>query len=119
MAGGEWAIGRWEGNAYMVGAYTATGAMGLNTRAMLLQIDRESSGRVTCRFSFVPPLAQNNPGQTKRCVLGPEGISLTSIIGVDVDLKRSAPDRLTGKAKALLQQAPGLAGADFAFKRVE
>jgi len=119
-AGGEWAIGRWEGNAVWLG--TSSGTRGLTKRPLLLLIDKEGNGKVTCRLLAIPPPANPYPpssavrpadGLTKRCVIGPNGISLTTAISSEFELSRSGQDALQGPSKppnAVGRQGPGEGG---------
>src|SRR5260221_6375474 len=43
QAGGEWAIGRWEGNLVTVG--TSAGSMGLTQSPRLLLVDKDGNGK--------------------------------------------------------------------------
>lgn len=105
-AGGEWAIGRWEGNAVWKG--TSAGTLGLTKLPLLLLIDKDSNGKVACRLLAIPPPANPYPpssavppaaGLTKRCVIGPNGISLTTAISSEFELSRSGQDALQGPSK--------------------
>jgi hypothetical protein len=119
LPGGEWAIGRWEGKLLSVG--TSAGALNLNKRPVLLRIDRESDGKVTCRLAFVPPPTPD-AGLTRRCVIGPNGISLTAANTTEIELRRSGPNGLQGKGTppfAVAQQAPGLSGGELHLNRVQ
>jgi hypothetical protein len=123
----EWAIGRWEGNLLTVG--TSAGSMGLNKSPRLLLIDKVGNG-VTCRFLYIPPPSDPYPpssaippdaGLTKRCVIRPNGISLTTSISAELELSRSGPDGLQGTSKspyARGAQAPGLGGIQVHMNRV-
>lgn len=128
-AGGwEWAIGRWEGNLLTVG--TPSGGMGLNASPRLLLIDKRGDGTVTCRFLFFAPPADPYPpssaipptaGLTKRCVIGPNSISLTTATSAVLELSRSGQDGLQGTSKpasGMGAQAPGLSGIQVSMKRV-
>lgn len=126
--GWEWAVGRWEGNLLTVG--TDSGGMGLKASPRLLLIDKKGDGPVICRFLFIPPPAEPYPpssaipltaGLTKRCVIGPNGISLTTAISAVLELSRSGPDGLQGTSKspyARGSQAPGLSDIQVSLKRV-
>jgi hypothetical protein len=50
LAGGEWAIGRWEGYVTSVGTL-ASGNSGLNKDPRVLLINKDGNGKVTCRFA--------------------------------------------------------------------
>lgn len=106
LPGGEWAISRWEGHVTSVGTNSA-GGMGLNKLPRILLIEKDADGQVRCRFvsppadSF-PPSASipKTAGLTKRCVIAPDGISLTTS-RTDIELRRSGPDALQGLSKPL------------------
>lgn len=120
----EWAIGRWEGNLLM-----SAGSKGPVTSPRLLLIDKDSNGGVICRFFAPLPSEQNllsntipwDAGLTKRCVIGPDGISLTTDLSGDLDLIRSGPDELRGAPKlayARGTQTQGLAGIQVSLTRL-
>jgi hypothetical protein len=120
----EWAIGRWEGHLLM-----SAGSKSPVTSTRLLLIDRDSSGGVTCRFLVPPPSERNvlsnaipsDAGLTKRCVIRPDGISLTTDLSGDLELIRSGPDELHGAPKmayARGTKTQGLAGIQVRLTRL-
>ena len=122
LTGGEWAIGRWEGHLLHVG--TSAGTMGMTKEPRLFLIDKDANGKVTCRFVSIPASLGSYPpstaipataGLTKRCVLGPNGISLTAANSAQLELNRSGPDGLQGTSKPPTnrpQTAAGLGGIE-------
>lgn len=114
----EWAIGRWEGTLLM--------SAGFNNPTTLL-IDKDSGGRVTCRLIIVPPPSDppssampSDAGLTKRCVIGRNGISLTTGFLGDLELSRSGTDGLQGASKLPYgrgAQAPRLAGIQLSLTK--
>jgi hypothetical protein len=81
QAGGEWAIGRWDGHVAVAG--TSYSSMGLNSEARTLIIGRTSSGAVSCRWD-TPQLAAGSP--TKSCTIRVGTISLVTIASTTVEL---------------------------------
>ncbi len=113
LPGAEWAIGQWEGNVQTVG--TSASSMGL------LTIEKDAAGNFSCRFVTVPPPASPHAGLTKRCVIKPNGISLTTAISTEIELTRSGPDGLQGGSKssnARGVQAPSVGGIQVYLNRV-
>jgi len=120
----EWAIGRWQGDLLM-----SAGSKRPVISPRLLLIDRNSSGGVTCRFLAPSPSEQNvlsnaipsGAGLTKRCVIRPDGISLTTDLSGDLELTRSGPDELHGVPKSAHGRgthAQGLAGIQVTLIRL-
>jgi hypothetical protein len=120
LPGWEWAIGRWEGNLTMVGG--SAGNTGLTKEPRLLIIDKDVNGNVTCRFLPVPAPNGPNAGLTKRCVIGPNEISLTASTSAKIELNRSGPDGLQGRLTTPSGLGwgitPGLTGIQVHMNRV-
>jgi hypothetical protein len=113
LPGAEWAIGQWEGNVQTVG--TSASFMGV------LTIKRDAAGNFSCQFVTDPPPASPHAGLTRRCVIKPNGISLTTAIWSEIELIRSSPDGLQGGSKssnARGRQAPSLGGIQVHLNRV-
>jgi len=108
LPGGEWAIGRWEGNVLWKG--TSAGTLGLSNYPVLLTVDKDANGKVTCRIHGIPPPSVPSPGRTKRCVIGPNGISLTTRDTAEFELSRSGPDGLQGPVKPPFAQGNAVPG---------
>jgi hypothetical protein len=115
LSGAEWAIGQWEGNVLTVG--TSAGSRGL------LTIERDAAGNFSCRFVTDPPPASPHAGLTKQCVIKPNGISLTTVISIEIELIRSGLDGLEGgtpmSANARGVQAPSLGGIQVHLNRIQ
>ena len=114
LPGGEWGIGRWEGTLVMIG--TVAGGTSLNKAPRLLTVEKDSAGKLTCRFVPLPAPSLPEAGLTKRCVVGPNGISLISATSTEIELSRSGPDGLQGPAKPPF--AVGVQGAGFSGMQV-
>jgi hypothetical protein len=115
QAGGEWAIGRWEGSVFSIG--TPSGTAGLQSSPRTLIVQKSADGSATCSF-FVSgdPVAP-----TKQCVIKVDGISLVTGASADVELSRSGPDSLQGTLRwthAVVGRSAGMAGAQVSMQRV-
>jgi hypothetical protein len=113
LSGAEWAIGQWEGEVLTVGS--SAGSAGL------LTIERDAAGNFSCRFVTAAPPASPHTGPTKRCIIKPNGISLSTAIWTEIELTRSGPDGLQGGSKSSTArgaQAPGSVGVQVHLNRV-
>lgn len=92
LAGGEWALGRWEGG---LSRSTPSGGADSNQRPRTLIIQKSGTGAVTCLW-FI----SNDPNSrqsTKNCTIGPDDISLETAAESLVELRRSGHDVLHGR----------------------
>lgn len=89
------------------------------TFAMLSYVQLRATVKICSVFV---PLPSPDAGLTRRCVIGPSGISLTAANTTEIELKRSGPNGLQGKGTppfAVAQQAPGLSGGKLHLNRVQ
>lgn len=89
--GGEWAIGKWEGNLARVG--TVHGTAGLTSNARTLIVTRGADGTVMCGYSE-PQWAARTP--MKSCLIGAHTISMINYSNNTIELSRTGPNTLTG-----------------------
>lgn len=99
QAGGEWAIGRWEGQLLRIGSSTAKRA----NESRTLIVERSASGATTCQF--FPP--GSSKGSTKRCEINASGISITTSSDAELELSRSGQDAAKGTFMPRLAQSAG------------
>jgi hypothetical protein len=86
LAGGEWALGRWEGTLVSIGTSAGTTGLGKSLRTLIVQ--KADTGAVTCLW-FI----SDNPKSTqwtKRCKVGPKDITLETSAASSVELWRTA-----------------------------
>ena len=122
LAGGEWALGRWEGNGVLIGSAAGAssgsgGSMALTTVPAVLEIRKDDRQNVSC-FFFRPTDGER---PTKKCTVGPNGISLIAANSAVVELRRSGPNALAGRyqpATARAVVAPGNSDIQVHLNRV-
>jgi hypothetical protein len=113
LSGAEWAVGQWEGEVLIVGS--SAGSAGL------LTIEKDAAGIFSCRFVTAAPPASPHAGPTKRCLIKPNGISLSTAIGTEIELTRSGPDGLQGGSTSSTAggvRAPGSVAIQVHLNRV-
>ena len=93
LAGGEWALGRWEGT--LVGIGTSSGTIGLGQSLRTLIVQKADTGAVTCLW-FISNNAKSTQW-TNRCKVGPKDITLETSAAASVELWRTGPDTLQGR----------------------
>jgi len=109
---GEWALGRWEGSIVSIGTSSGTAELSQSPRTLIIQ--KNDAGAVTCLW-FI----SNDPKSrqwTKRCTVGPNGISLETAASSVVELSRSGRDGLQGRFVAT--GATGASGAGMSGTQV-
>ena len=112
--GGEWAIGRWEGNLVEVG--TSAGTAGLNQVGRVFIVERTPTG-ARC-YWFIPGTAKS---PTKQCTIGAKSIALVTVASSKVELWRTSPDAMQGKFEgtgARVAQGAGTTGRHLFLNRI-
>lgn len=118
LPGGEWALGRWEGNLVSIG--TGNGTAGLSQSPRTLVVRKDSSGTIICLW-FI----SNDPKSrqwTKNCIVGPNGIKLETAAKSLVDMSRSGQDGLQGRfvpAGPVAGSGAGMSGSQVHLNRVQ
>lgn len=102
QAGGEWAIGRWEGQLLRIG--TSSGTAGLTNESRTLLVERDATGAATCHF-FSPGFSK---GPTKRCAINANGVSITTGADAEVELSRFGQDAVKGTFMPRPAQSAGV-----------
>jgi hypothetical protein len=93
LPGGEWALGRWEGNVVSVG--TSAGTAGLSRSPRTLIVQKDAAGTVTCLW-FISDDPKSRRW-TKNCKIGKDGLSLETAAKSVIELGRSGGDGLKGR----------------------
>jgi hypothetical protein len=91
-AGGEWALGRWEGNLTGVGS---SGGATQSPRTLI--IEKNGAGIVTCLWFITND--PNSQRWTEGCTIGQKDITLETSARSSVELSRSGQNSLQGKFK--------------------
>lgn len=118
LPGGEWALGRWEGNLVTIG--TSSGTAGLRQSPRTLIVQKNADGTITCLWfiSNDPKSAQ----WTKNCLVGPNSIKLETAAKSLVDMSRSGQNGLQGRfvpAGPVAGSGAGMSGSQVHLSRVE
>jgi hypothetical protein len=118
LPGGEWALGRWEGNLVSIG--TSSGTAGLHQSPRTLIVQKDATGEVTCLW-FISDDPKSRQW-TKNCKMGPNGVSLETAAASLVEMSRSGQDGLQGRfvpAGPVAGSGAGMGGSQVYLKRVQ
>jgi hypothetical protein len=118
LPGGEWALGRWEGQLVRIG--TSSGTIGLSQSPRTLIVQKDAAGAVTCLW-FISDDPKSRQW-TKGCKIGPNGISLETSAASVVEMSRSGQDTLQGRfvpAGPVAASGAGIGGSQVHLNRVQ